>query len=779
MWKLQIFVCVVAAASLRCSEAALPPSCTFNNGWCQWRPLINSRGFTWQLGSNSTRDRLSGPDGDHTTKYGNGSYIFIRGHDGRNSSIAVVESNVDVTSDLQISFWYYMNGVGIGKLTLGKVENGAKTVLWEKQGRQGPSWIQASVNLPRGSYVISFSATARLIYGGDLAVDDVEIAPITTTTHAPTSTLPPSRKLPFACNFDLGPGACGMDLIPSIGNNVGWNITSKTFTHLGYTYIPGDSSGQKGNYLLLNNWNLGENGDAAQIVSPVLQNAGVACLSFKLYQAKISSGTLSVYQRLLPSMELVLLSEEAKKSSRTPSEWKTVMITLRNSKYFQIVLEGSYTGYLGSVIGVDDIKIENGDCILTTTSATTTLTSTQQTLPPTTSSLQSTKLTESTDTTKTQVGISSKLTTKTAPFLTTLKSSPSSTLSSRSSPATTSTVVLSTSSSTSLKSTSTSPTKHVSSTTTLSSSISSPATTSSIVLSTLSSTATTLSIVPSTSSSTSSKSSTTTEPKKLSSTKSSFSISSPATTSSIVLSTLLSTSLKSSPISSMTRPVSSSTTRVTSTVSPTPSLTSTTSQLPTLKSSTQSSTWTPNPTVLSSLLSTKRPAIVSTTYTQTSKTSTGDILSPQSSTSSLSSPLTSTFSSEIPLTTNVFKTLSILQSTTTTKSTTKVDTSKTSTLTSHTPDVKSSTSSPTEAHNTAGRETTAIVLGVCLPIIALVIVSVIVLICKKDNGSKLNSIQNQKKIRKEEKNPNDNIEMTTKDDNKDQVAVTGFRKLDT
>lgn len=29
---------------------------------------------------------------------GNGKYIFIRGHDGRNSSIAVVESNVDVTS---------------------------------------------------------------------------------------------------------------------------------------------------------------------------------------------------------------------------------------------------------------------------------------------------------------------------------------------------------------------------------------------------------------------------------------------------------------------------------------------------------------------------------------------------------------------------------------------------------------------------------------------------------------------------------------------------------
>lgn len=54
--------------SLPLSILALPPSCTFDNGWCHWRPLNNSRGFSWHLGSGSTRDRLSGPDGDHTTK---------------------------------------------------------------------------------------------------------------------------------------------------------------------------------------------------------------------------------------------------------------------------------------------------------------------------------------------------------------------------------------------------------------------------------------------------------------------------------------------------------------------------------------------------------------------------------------------------------------------------------------------------------------------------------------------------------------------------------------
>ena len=44
-----------------------PPSCTFDKGWCQWRPLNSSLGFTWHMGSGPTVDRLSGPDGDHTT----------------------------------------------------------------------------------------------------------------------------------------------------------------------------------------------------------------------------------------------------------------------------------------------------------------------------------------------------------------------------------------------------------------------------------------------------------------------------------------------------------------------------------------------------------------------------------------------------------------------------------------------------------------------------------------------------------------------------------------
>ena len=137
--------------------------------------------------------------------------------------------------------------------------------------------------------------------------------------------------------------------MPSLNNTVGWNMTSKNFIHHGWTYIQGDASSGKGisspintpihergrtqfiiqletfsakhfsfliftgKYLLLSNWNHGENGDAAQIVSPLFRNDGAACLSLKLYLARNSSGTLSVYQKLLPTMELELLHEEVYK----------------------------------------------------------------------------------------------------------------------------------------------------------------------------------------------------------------------------------------------------------------------------------------------------------------------------------------------------------------------------------------------------------------------------------------------------------------------------------
>ncbi|XP_062616624.1 MAM and LDL-receptor class A domain-containing protein 2-like [Saccostrea cucullata] len=728
----------------------LQPSCTFDNGWCQWRPQNSTQGFQWHLGNGSTPDRSSGPVGDHTTKYSNGSYIFIKGIDARmNSSIkAVVEANIDVTSDLQLSFWYFMNGVGIGILTLNKIDgNGSKTELWRRKGRQGREWIQATVNLPRGSFVISFEATARLFYGSDLAVDDIEISPIRTTTNPPLSTLPPAMELPFQCDFDFESGWCDMKLLPSPGNSVGWNITSGPILNKGKILISGDFSRKgRGKFLLLNNWNMGENGDAAQIISPVLESTGAACLSFYLYLATATSGTLSIYQRFLPSMKLVLLHEA---SYKNPPGWKSLMFTVNGTSYFQIILEGSYTDsrFFGSVMGVDDVTIQNGECILTTTPSTTERTSPK---PSTTEFKVST----------TQVGISSSQKTTHG----------SSTL-----PPTTSTSHLSSPYSTKTSTTlSTQTTKRIQPSTRSSSSSDS----STSKLGHTTSSYRTLSF------STTQKSNTTTNHPEISS---AVTISQIPTKSSTHLPWLSSTQTsKSSTNSSSVATTKKETVFISSKFSSTQSslqtnISSITTLLPFSKR-----------TTTTSVIKTKTssPSTSKTTNTAKPTTHISNSLPPSTFTGStsiiLSSLITdvSKFTFQPSITTRISERSTGKQSSQHTLSSGIPEMKcTTSTITqaltgSHTTSLITSSTSPASTNETnklAGRETTAIVLGVCLPIILLVILSVIVLICKKDH-SKHKLVENKSKVEPHKEKYRTNTDTIELDAN---ISVKGFRKLET
>lgn len=53
-----------------------------------------------------------------------------------------------ILDNTTVSFWYHMNGVGVGELrvVLADRYGGTKTV-WTKSGRQGPGWRQAQVIL--------------------------------------------------------------------------------------------------------------------------------------------------------------------------------------------------------------------------------------------------------------------------------------------------------------------------------------------------------------------------------------------------------------------------------------------------------------------------------------------------------------------------------------------------------------------------------------------------------------------------------------------------------
>ena len=106
-----------------------------------------------------------------------GKYIYVTGHDAKQKNdVAVVKSptfSLDKPSNL--TFWYNMNGVGIGQLSLFKRAGGQTTELWKREGRQWSDWMQGVVLLQPGKMSLEFSATTRLHYGSDVALDDIHL----------------------------------------------------------------------------------------------------------------------------------------------------------------------------------------------------------------------------------------------------------------------------------------------------------------------------------------------------------------------------------------------------------------------------------------------------------------------------------------------------------------------------------------------------------------------------------------------------------------------------
>jgi hypothetical protein len=80
-----------------------------------------------------------------------GSYIFLEASSPRiQGDRAWLVSESFSTSSLNcLSFWYSMNGNGIGALRVWVwAQNGAQTPIWELKGRQGTSWLQGRVKIP-------------------------------------------------------------------------------------------------------------------------------------------------------------------------------------------------------------------------------------------------------------------------------------------------------------------------------------------------------------------------------------------------------------------------------------------------------------------------------------------------------------------------------------------------------------------------------------------------------------------------------------------------------
>ena len=106
-----------------------------------------------------------------------GKYIYMTGSDVKSKdSIAILRSEpLSLGIQSNLSFWYHMNGFGIGQLILSKIEEKKSEELWKMEGRQGQGWLQGSVLLNPGKFTLEFSGTAVLPYSSDTALDDIQL----------------------------------------------------------------------------------------------------------------------------------------------------------------------------------------------------------------------------------------------------------------------------------------------------------------------------------------------------------------------------------------------------------------------------------------------------------------------------------------------------------------------------------------------------------------------------------------------------------------------------
>ncbi|KAL9985794.1 hypothetical protein ACROYT_G008239 [Oculina patagonica] len=183
------------------ATAAPPPavvSCNFDNDVCGFVQDSNDK-FDWTRNKGGTGSYQTGPSADHTT--GNGYYMYIETSSPRRQgdNAKLNTPKLQFSGNMCMKFYYHMYGASMG--TLNVILNG-KTVF-SAGGNKGNKWLEAAVTVNlSGMYAVTFEGITGSSYQGDIAIDDLMLAPgscSSITPPPPTTSGPPPP-----------PGSCGI-----------------------------------------------------------------------------------------------------------------------------------------------------------------------------------------------------------------------------------------------------------------------------------------------------------------------------------------------------------------------------------------------------------------------------------------------------------------------------------------------------------------------------------------------------------------------------------------
>jgi hypothetical protein len=166
-------------------------SCNFENGLCYGWESSPQVEFEWERISGPTPTANTGPPGDHTT--GTGFYMYAESSRRQKGDRAVLSSPVFLGGrKLCASYWYHMNGTGMGELivTVDQIKGSPNFNTQHHFGNQGTSWKKGYFDVdlsggPNDTYMVQFMAKRGDSYASDIAIDDIQLIPVSFGTPCP------------------------------------------------------------------------------------------------------------------------------------------------------------------------------------------------------------------------------------------------------------------------------------------------------------------------------------------------------------------------------------------------------------------------------------------------------------------------------------------------------------------------------------------------------------------------------------------------------------------
>nr|XP_046231633.1 apical endosomal glycoprotein [Scatophagus argus] len=321
----------------------VPRMCSFEGQRCGYTSLGKVK---WLHLSGRTR-RATGPKIDHTLESELGFYMMA---DTR-ANILPSGATTVLTSPVRqrtartecVHFWYHMEGVNPGSLTLYmKPVKGERVKIFSNSLNQGDVWRHGSGNVSSAleDWQLEFEVVGAGGKDTHIAVDDIFLS-----AH-------PCEDQGAKCSLETG--MCTWSNTQNIkADKLDWELTSQEADR--HYSIPSEDhtlGTERGHFLFFPSSNRTAAYENAKLLSPHLPPTKGTCLKFWAYKPYSSDCELKVWSLSEGRLQqLLVLSEMG-------GQWKRFDINITSTEEYQIVFEG-IKGTSG-VVALDDIEYTIG-----------------------------------------------------------------------------------------------------------------------------------------------------------------------------------------------------------------------------------------------------------------------------------------------------------------------------------------------------------------------------------------------------------------------------------